>query len=185
VGSALTALAPTSAESADALPHLWSSLKGIPTDRFMAAVHFRSRRPPAARSHPADGGGLIWLGLGCPLTGSHTSRLRKLCLQHCQEAGFDLIQAFAAVNPRTAIALVEIAYDGDNADEKQRATRLHESLAENASAAGFHPYRAAISQYGRILASNPEFARLADKLKAALDPAGIVAPGRYGVGLPP
>ncbi len=33
----------------------------------------------------------------------------------------------------------------------------------------------------RVLASAPEFQALCNRIKAALDPRGILAPGKYGI----
>jgi 4-cresol dehydrogenase (hydroxylating) len=45
--------------------------------------------------------------------------------------------------------------------------------------AGFPPYRVAIDQMERLVAFDPAFFDLVAKLKTALDPNGIIAPGRY------
>jgi 4-cresol dehydrogenase (hydroxylating) len=45
--------------------------------------------------------------------------------------------------------------------------------------AGFFPYRASIEQMPRLRALRPELFDLVGELKAALDPNGIVSPGRY------
>jgi 4-cresol dehydrogenase (hydroxylating) len=45
--------------------------------------------------------------------------------------------------------------------------------------AGFLPYRASIDQMRRLMGLRPGLFGLVRDLKAALDPNGIIAPGRY------
>jgi FAD/FMN-containing dehydrogenase len=45
--------------------------------------------------------------------------------------------------------------------------------------AGFPPYRASIDQMQRLVEQRPAFFDLVARLKSALDPNGIISPGRY------
>ena len=142
--------------------------------------------PPPSGLNPAlDGAGLVWMPVICPLTGRHAVRLVEICEPICHAHGFDLVIAFYNVNPRTAVGLVQIHFDREDADETRRAQELYEALADATGAEGYQQYRTGVHGGGRILSGNPEFQRLANSIKSALDPDNIIAPGRYGVGLPP
>ena len=87
------------------------------------------------------------------------------------------------VNPRTTLALIEIFYDKTNTDEATRAQALYEELAAETLRAGYQQYRTSIAYAEHILGAAPEFQRMMDAMKAAVDPGNILAPGRYGIGL--
>jgi len=53
------------------------------------------------------------------------------------------------------------------------------AIWEEMMAAGYMPYRVAIDQMERLVQARPEFFALVAKIKAAYDPNGIIAPGRY------
>ena len=54
-------------------------------------------------------------------------------------------------------------------------------MLEQFYAAGFPPYRVGIQQLGRVLRADDPFWVTVARLKAALDPHGIIAPGRYNL----
>ena len=88
------------------------------------------------------------------------------------------------VNARTALGLVEIFYDKDNPEESARAQSLYDTVTDVTERDGFPQYRTSVAYGDRILNRAPAFQRLANALKTAIDPANVLAPGRYGIGLP-
>jgi 4-cresol dehydrogenase (hydroxylating) len=77
-----------------------------------------------------------------------------------------------------------IYYDRDDPDEASRALALYNDLVETTIKLGYQQYRTSVMCMDRILDSAPEFHRLANTIKAAVDPQNILAPGRYGIGMP-
>jgi 4-cresol dehydrogenase (hydroxylating) len=97
--------------------------------------------------------------------------------------GLDLSLTFMMVNARSALGLFEIFFDRESQDERSRMLALYDELAEATARAGYQQYRTSVAYFDRVLGPSPSFQRLAETLKAAVDPNGILAPGRYGVGL--
>jgi 4-cresol dehydrogenase (hydroxylating) len=186
LSSVLRWLSGGSLEKLEVIPHIYPILKGTPGDYIVGFAYFKSRGPrPRSNVDPArDGAGLIWLTLISPLTGKHTGELENICKPVFYKHGFDWSCTFVMVNPRSAVALIEIFYDKQNADEASRAQALYNELAEATAAAGFQQYRTSIAYGDRILSGNPEFQSLMNTMKGAIDPDNILAPGRYGLGLP-
>jgi 4-cresol dehydrogenase (hydroxylating) len=60
-----------------------------------------------------------------------------------------------------------------------RAEAAEVELWDAMTQAGFLPYRVAIDQMPRLTRLRPEFFNLVRRLKAVLDPNGIISPGRY------
>jgi 4-cresol dehydrogenase (hydroxylating) len=86
------------------------------------------------------------------------------------------------MNPRSVTCLMNILYDKDDADETRRAEALYANLLADMQAAGYQQYRAGLLAWGKVHAHAPELLCLNQRLKSALDPANVVAPGRYGIG---
>jgi 4-cresol dehydrogenase (hydroxylating) flavoprotein subunit len=186
VSSLLEKLTGSSLQKLKVIPHVYPILKGIPGDFIVGFAYFKSRGPrPTANVDPArDNAGLIWLAVVSPLTGNHSGELINLCKPIFHKHGFDWSCTFIMVNPRSTLGLIEIFYDKENADEAGRAQALYNELADKTAAAGFQQYRTSVGYGDRILGGAPEFQRLMNAMKLAIDPENIIAPGRYGIGLP-
>ena len=184
--SVLRWISGSSLEKLEVVPHVYPIFKGTPGEFIVGFAYFKSHGPrPRTNVDPArDGAGLIWLAVVSPLTGKHTGELVNISKPIFYKHGFDWSCTFVMVSPRSAVGLIEIFYDKENADEAARAQALYNELAEKTAAAGFQQYRTSIGYGDRILRGAPEFQRLVNTMKGAVDPDNILAPGRYGIGLP-
>jgi 4-cresol dehydrogenase (hydroxylating) len=88
------------------------------------------------------------------------------------------------VTPRAVLPLIEIFYDKSDRDEGQRALALHKEIIEAAALAGFPQYRTSVADSERVLQHAPEFQRFLNRMHDSIDPNGVLAPGRYGIGIP-
>jgi 4-cresol dehydrogenase (hydroxylating) flavoprotein subunit len=116
----------SSLQKIEAIPHLYSIMKGEPGEFILGFAYFKDRKErPSVDLDPArDGAGMLWLAVLCPLTGTHTNDLLQLCEPVFNKHGFDLSVVFIVVNPRSTLALMEIFYDKQDAVEGQRALAL-------------------------------------------------------------
>jgi 4-cresol dehydrogenase (hydroxylating) len=178
-------LSPAPLEVMEAVPHVYDILKGIPGEFIVSCAYAKCRRGrPRTDIHPArDGCGLMWFAPVVPLTGTHANRVLQLCQPLFARHGFDFSASFIMVNPRSAVALLEILYDKNNLAEERHAQNLYEELTEAMLRLGYPQYRTSVAYMDRILDGNTGCQELADTIKAALDPDHILAPGRYGVGV--
>ena len=96
--------------------------------------------------------------------------------------GFDFYMAMLMANSRSLIMLMSIFYDKSDPAETERARRLYEELCEATIEAGYQHYRTSVAYQGKILEKSPAFLRFVNTLKSAVDPGGILAPGKYGMG---
>ncbi len=165
-------------------PHIYDVLRGVPTEHFVRHAWFRNRRPrPDSAVDPAaDRCGLIWFAPILPLRGDEVASYLADCQRRFAAHGFDLYVALLLMNPRAVIALMAILYDRDAPGAAERAQALHDALVTDMQAAGYQPYRAGLLTWPRLWNHAPVLGRLNARLKAALDPAGVIAPGRYGIG---
>lgn len=185
VSSLLTRATRSSLEKLQVIPHLYPILKGVPGDYIVGFAYFKTRGPrPTSNVDPArDNAGLTWMAVLTPLTGRHAGELVRLCEPLYRKHGLDYSNVFIMVNPRSALSLMQIFFDKTNAEEGARAEALYRELADATLRAGYQQYRTSIAHGPHVLDGAPEFRRMMDAMKSAVDPNNIIAPGRYGLGL--
>jgi 4-cresol dehydrogenase (hydroxylating) flavoprotein subunit len=160
--------------------HVHEVMRGQPTEFFVRHVYFKSSLSKPAEADPdRDNIGAIWFAPVVPMRGTDVQptleRFRALHREH----GFDFYVALLAQNSRTFIALLCIFYSKDNDDETARAKALYAALREAAFAAGLQPYRTGVQS---PTGYPPAYAQLLQVIKTALDPNGILAPGKSRIG---
>jgi len=168
----------------DSSPHVHRILQGIPTDYFVKHAYYRSqrKRPDQAINPARDGCGVIWFAPILPFTSQDMLPFLALARQRFQEAGLDFWVAVLLMNPRSVTCLMNILYDKDDPAESQRALALYHRLLDDMRAGGYQQYRACLLAWPHMQADAPDVHRLNQRIKEALDPASILAPGRYGIG---
>ena len=100
------------------------------------------------------------------------------------EYGFDYLSVFA-IGWREMHHVVELVFDRSSPEQIRRAREVFEILIREAAAAGYGEYRTHISFMDQIARTygwnNGAMMRLNELLKDALDPKGILAPGKQGI----
>lgn len=176
----------TSLPVLETAPYVHKILQGIPTEFFIKHAYYRHRenRPDEDVNPARDGCGLIWFAPILPFS----TQLVVPYLDECKAAfaaeGFDFYVAMLLMNPRSVICLMAILYDRDSAEETARAKRFYESLLTRMREQNFQQYRAGLMSWDKLYADAPELLWLNKSIKNAIDPANILAPGRYGINFP-
>lgn len=116
----------------------------------------------------------------CPAVGRDAAELLALIGRVYAEFGLRYTgSSFVFINPRTLIAVAHIVFDREDEATGIRAKacidRLIQVLIEN----GYPPYRVGIQSMNALDPAGSTFWTTIRRLKAALDPDGIIAPGRY------
>ena len=182
----VSAVTHASREKLELIPDLYSILKGVPGERIVGFAYFKSRhgRPTTNVDPGRDGAGLTWMAVVCPLDGRHTGDLVELSQAVFERHGLDFSITFIMVNARSTLGLIEIFYDRDDDSERARMQATYDELAQATLAAGYQQYRTSVWYGAHVLDGSPGLKGLLDSLKAAVDPDGVLAPGRYSIGLP-
>ncbi|MEX2628674.1 MAG: FAD-binding oxidoreductase [Tistlia sp.] len=168
---------------------LFNLNRGMPSRQFLAGAYWKRRQGLPedfpARADPAlDNCGMLWLSPVMPMTGEQARELLALVEPLFAEHGFDFFVTFSTVNERTLAAVMTIAFDKENEDERRRAEACYESCFGALMRAGFIPYRVGIQSMADLAGGSQGYWPLVAKLRTALDPDGVVAPGRYQPDLP-
>lgn len=169
---------------AAALPEMHAIEQGRPSDYFVKHAYMKRHgaKPPDTDIDPArDGCGGIWAGPVVPLEGRAVAGLVDHCRALARRRQLDINFALMVSNPRSVILLTSLFYDKRDAEETQRVLALYNEIAETTQALGYQQYRTSTAFMGRIYRTAPEFQALAERLKTALDPRNILAPGKYGI----
>ncbi len=154
-------------------------MQGVPTEQPMKGCYWRKRSFDVNDMQPdRDRCGLIWCAPLAPLNGAEVKHMTGICTSTLLQHGFEPMISLTLLTERTVGCVVSIIYDRDIADEDARAANCHGQLLERLTAEGFYPYRLGI-QSMKVMNQSGTFGEFNRRLKAHVDPHGIVAPGRY------
>ena len=130
-------------------------------------------------------GGHIGFSPVAPLTGHDATALRDLLRGMIEEAGLDYIAALLAVSARSFVHITMVIFDTKSEEQTRAAYDVSKRLVREAAKRGYGEYRAhldfmdlASDQYsfgGHV------YRRFCETIKDALDPNGILSPGKQGI----
>ena len=128
---------------------------------------------------PAGGCGVLWSCPVVPLRAAEVARAVAICEAMMLGHGFEPMLALLAQHDRSAYLVPILIYDRDTAGEDARARACHDALLAALIAAGFPPYRLGVQSMGALPEAADDSAAVLGRIKRALDPSGVLAPGRY------
>jgi 4-cresol dehydrogenase (hydroxylating) flavoprotein subunit len=130
-------------------------------------------------------GGHIGFSPVAPLTGPDAIALRDLLRGMIESAGLDYMAALIPINARSFIHVTLIIFDTKNEAQTRAAYDVAKRLVRDAAKLGYGEYRAhldfmdlAAEQYAF---NDHAYRRFNETIKDALDPNGILAPGKSGI----
>lgn len=172
-----------SIETVESLLSLYRILKGEPNENILAAAYLKSReRQPIENLDPArDGCRLIWFAPILPAMGEEIQTFIDCVKQICSANRLETAVLLIQQNPRTFLVLVPIFYRRVDKEETERAENTYGQLCELLKSNNYQQYRCSTPQMATILDGNPAYQLLMKRIKQALDPNQVIAPGRYGV----
>lgn len=163
-----------------AAPKVHDVLKGIPSDYFVRHAYFKSRHPKPDIAHPdRDDIGLTWFAPIAPMTAEHVSEVNAICEPLFAKHGFDYYAALLVQNARSMIVLTCIFFRKDDPAQIERARSLYDALSSAVAEAGYQQYRIGVGGMHKLATTAPEFVELMRRIRLALDPEHVIAPGKY------
>lgn len=163
-----------------ALKPNYGLLKGIPTNAPLAGVHWRTRADCANDADPRDTScGLLWVSPVMPVDGAAAVEVRDLTTAILAAHGFDFMVTYTMLNERAMVAVINISFDRETPGESDSAAKCYDALYGALMGAGYYPYRASPHGMRRLYRESDPYWETTRRIKHALDPGGIIAPGRY------
>lgn len=121
-----------------------------------------------------------------PLVGSQIRSVVDLLEKTViEEAGLNFVAGICVISERSAMIVSGLAFNREDVDTSALAFRTCKSMVKKASALGYGEYRAHID-FMDLAADQYSFGdhayrRFIETIKDAVDPQGILAPGRHGI----
>ncbi|GAB4530106.1 MAG: FAD-binding oxidoreductase [Parvularculaceae bacterium] len=154
-------------------------LSGIPRETALKLAYWKSKSaPPQSDLDPdRDGCGLLWYAPLVPMQSGALESMNALVRKIMPQFGFEPLITFTALNDRCFDATTPILFDPST--ERDAAHACYDALFAAGRKLGFLPYRLSARKFSLLERENGEYWRLAAAVKQAVDPAGVIAPGRY------
>jgi len=130
------------------------------------------------------GGGHVAIAPVTPIVGADVMAQIAIMRRRFEEFGFDYTSALTA-GPRHLSNIGTILFDSADPEQRARARGLVSALVRELAAAGFAEYRthlAFMDEVAQVLSfGDHALLRMQDRIKDALDPRGVLAPGKSGI----
>lgn len=151
------------------------SAQGVPTTMGLQSVNWYGGR-----------GGHLSFAPVLPQDGALALAYARKIKAYYEKVGHDYYASFT-IGRRHINNVSLILYDRDDAKMVARVDKLYRHLLAEAASQGFAEYRGHISYMDEVAGTydfnDHALRRLNDRVKAALDPNNVIAPGRNGIGV--
>jgi 4-cresol dehydrogenase (hydroxylating) len=168
-------------EQLDIVKPAYDLLKGQPGVEHLKGALWRVRGELEGETLDplAANAGLIWVSPVLPMTGANAREVLTILDPIYREHGFDNLVTFTMLNERAMVAVTNVAFDTREPEENQRAAACYAALSSALKSQGYLPYRTGPLGYDKLRTEGDAYWTLTSRIKAALDPTNVIAPGRY------
>lgn len=129
------------------------------------------------------GGGSMWFAPVAPALGTHTKKQQILAKKILNKYGLDYVGEFI-VGWRDMHHIVDVLYNRFDDDERKRAHECFKELISEFAKEGYGIYRTNVGMMDEAAKTfGPEIHDVFMRIKKALDPNNIIAPGKSGIDL--
>ena len=127
------------------------------------------------------GGGSMWFAPVAPARGDETAKQTAMAREIMGKYGFDYVCGYV-VGVRELHHIIDLLYDRSSAEETKAAHDCFKELVAEFAKAGYGTYRTGTVYMDQVAeVFGPAQRSINRKIKRALDPNGILAPGKSGI----
>ncbi|MGO4388038.1 FAD-binding oxidoreductase [Microvirga sp. 2YAF29] len=127
------------------------------------------------------GGGNTWFLPGTPMDGKIANEFQRVCRKIYEDHGLDYM-VMNVCGPRFARGLHVMTFNREDEDERRRADECYRKMSEEVARRGVFVGRAPLDYHAfHMDQTMSSFRDACSGVKQALDPNGVIAPGRYGI----
>jgi 4-cresol dehydrogenase (hydroxylating) flavoprotein subunit len=170
------------ARKARALDGAMQLIAGKPSRVALPLAYWRSATPPradAALDPARDGCGLIWYPPLVPMIPDRVRHYVDMVGAICAGHGVEPLITLTSLSDRCFDSSVPLLFDRRDANQTANAQSCYRALLDAGRNEGFLPYRLGIGSMPWLTGAEAPCWEMVAAIKAALDPHGIIAPGRY------
>jgi FAD/FMN-containing dehydrogenase len=168
---------------AEALDGALRLLDGRPGEVALPLAYWRSgaRPMPGAALDPArDGCGLLWYTPLVPMLPDRVRRFVSIYEEVCARHAIEPLLTLTSLSERCFDCSAPLLFDRADPQATARAQSCYRELLDAGAREGFLPYRLGVGAMDWLARPGLPYWDLTAAIKAAVDPVGIIAPGRYG-----
>ena len=156
-------------------------MAGRPSEVALPLAYWRTGRPrPEGTLNPArDGSGLIWYSPLVLMTPAAIRNYVAMVGEVCAVHGIEPLITLTSLTDRCFDSTIPLLFDRDDAGQAARAAACFDALFEAGKRQGCMPYRLGIQSMSQVTGMPLPFWEMVGTIKSAIDPDGIIAPGRY------
>ena len=159
---------------------VYGIMRGRPSGAVIDSVYWRKRKPAPETPDPdRDGCGLIWCPVIAPARGGTVAQAVAAASELLLARGFEPGITVTHLTERAVDVVISITYDREVEGEDERAAGAYQALLGRLGAEGFYPYRLPTIGMGVMDGMSGATHSALSRIKRALDPKGLIAPGRY------
>jgi 4-cresol dehydrogenase (hydroxylating) len=153
---------------------------GVPTDAAIDNLmwKFGSAGQPAAELDKSRCG-LLFINPALPLDGAFVARILDQMKHIASSHEHRLYVTINIETPTSLVAVINLLFDRSIPEQVERAHACAKELLAHIHANGLEVYRARADMMADLVARDPHYWSMVQALKLQLDPANIIAPGRY------
>jgi 4-cresol dehydrogenase (hydroxylating) len=160
---------------------------GYPSDAALPSVTWSATHEIAPRPDrlEAQDGGVLFCNPAIPATAAWVNYLVAEADAVALKWNCEVCMTLNLSASNLIIAIINVPFDKRKPDEVDQAHRFTFDLLERLARRGIFPYRSDMESLRRIQDPSNCYWQTCARIKAALDPYDIIAPGRYNLPLQP
>ncbi|MBL8216373.1 MAG: FAD-binding oxidoreductase [Bryobacterales bacterium] len=182
LGSLPIAAAQRWATKLDRMQHAHEVFQGRPDEVALRLPYWQTPQlwPKDRVPNPAvDGVGIYWYTAVVLGKADTMAAYADWIERRLPDFGFEPFVSFVSNGEGSYLAPTPINFNRGDADACRRAVDAYHTLLEEGKTKGFFPYRTNPTSMSWLTSQSPEYWEVVASVKRALDPNGILAPGRY------